>query len=97
MGARKYGKVGPVKTTLEIADPLFRKAKARAAERGQSLKDFVAEALEARLKAGDEGSASGEPAWMSGFGGLRRLRAETARIQGRIDEAFESVEAEDRR
>jgi hypothetical protein len=85
-----------VKTTLEIADPLFRKAKARAAERGQSLKDFVAEALEARLKAGDDGSASGEPAWMGGFGALRRLRKETARIQGLIDEAFEAVEAEDR-
>lgn len=34
-----------MKATLDIADPLFRKAKARAAERGQSLKDFVTEAL----------------------------------------------------
>lgn len=88
--------MGPVKTTLEIADPLFRKAKARAAERGQSLKDFVAEALEARLRVGDEGGAPGEPAWMGGFGELRRLRKETARIQGLIDEAFEEVEVEDR-
>ena len=34
-----------MKTTIEIPDPLFRKAKATAAERGQSLKAFVTEAL----------------------------------------------------
>ena len=73
-----------------------RQAKARAAERGQSLKDFVAEALEARLNAGDESTASDDPGWMGGFGELRRLRKETARIQGLIDEAFEEVESEDR-
>jgi hypothetical protein len=33
---------------------------------------------------------------MAGFGKLRRLRKETARIQSMIDEAFEVVEAEDR-
>jgi hypothetical protein len=33
---------------------------------------------------------------MTGFGKLRRLRKETARIQGVIDGAFEVVEAEDR-
>ena len=85
-----------VKTTLEIPDPLFRKAKSRAAERGQSLKDFVAEALEARLAAGSATDAAEEPKWMGGFGKLRQLREETARIQGLIDVAFESVESEDR-
>ena len=30
-----------MKTTIEIPDPLFRKAKSRAAERGQTLKEFV--------------------------------------------------------
>ena len=38
----------------------------------------------------------GEPLWMRGFGKLRRLRKETERIQARIDEIFEVVEAEDR-
>ena len=38
-----------MKTTIEIPDPLFRKAKARAAERGQSLKDLVAEALQEKF------------------------------------------------
>jgi hypothetical protein len=38
----------------------------------------------------------GEPEWMQGFGKLRRLRKETARIQARIHEAFEVIEPEDR-
>jgi hypothetical protein len=37
--------MGAVKTTIEIPDPLFRKAKAHAAEHGQTLKDFVTDAL----------------------------------------------------
>jgi hypothetical protein len=85
-----------MKTTLEIPDPLFRRAKSRAAEQGQTLKDFVADALQAKLAIDAEGTAAGEPKWMAGFGKLRRLRKETARIQGVIDEAFEAVEAEDR-
>ena len=30
-----------MKTTIDIPDPLFRQAKSRAAERGQTLKEFV--------------------------------------------------------
>lgn len=85
-----------MKTTIEIPDPLFRSAKAYAAERGQTLKELVAEALQSRLAAAKEGFATDEPRWMEGFGRLRRLRLETARIQGVIDEAFETIEAEDR-
>jgi hypothetical protein len=85
-----------MKTTIDIPDPLFRKAKSRAAERGQSLKEFVAEALKARLSTPTDDDRSGDPKWMSGFGKLSRLRKETARIQGVIDEAFEGIDAEDR-
>jgi hypothetical protein len=85
-----------MKTTLEIPDPLFRKAKARAAERGQSLKDLVAEALQEKL-AGRTGQAPPqEPPWMQGFGALRRLHRETRRIQASIAEAFDVIEPEDR-
>ncbi len=38
-----------MKTTLEIPDPLFRKAKATAALQGQTLKQFVTEALNEKL------------------------------------------------
>jgi len=85
-----------MKTTIEIPDPLFRKAKSRAAERGQTLKEFVTDALQARLAAERESDRPGEPPWMGGFGRLQRLRNETARIQGVIDEAFDRIESEDR-
>ena len=76
-----------MKTTVEIPDPLFRKAKSRAAERGQTLKQFMTEALHEKLVSSDRELRLGEPVWMDGFGKLRRLRKETARIQARIDEA----------
>lgn len=85
-----------MKTTLEIPDPLFRKAKSKAAERGQTLRQLVTEALQEKLAAGTARVRPGEPAWMQGFGKLRRLRKETARIQARIDEQFEDIEPEDR-
>ena len=85
-----------MKTTIEIPDPVFRKAKSTAAERGQTLKEFVTEALQERLAANKGEARRGEPEWMQGFGKLRRLRKETARIQARIDEAFEVIEPEDR-
>ncbi len=85
-----------MKTTLEIPDPLFRKAKASAAERGQSLKDFVTDALRDKLASAAAGGHDAEPEWMKGFGKLKRLRGETARIQARIDTEFGGIEAEDR-
>jgi len=85
-----------LKTTLEIPDVLFRRAKSKAAERGQTLKDFVNEALKEKLASRRAAAGSGEPEWMQGFGTLRPLKKETARIQERIREAFEVLEPEDR-
>ena len=85
-----------MKTTLELPDPLFRKAKATAAARGQSLKEFVTEALRDKLSPPSRGASSPEPEWMQGFGKLRRLRKETARIQSVVDHEFEVIEPEDR-
>ena len=85
-----------MKTTLEIPDPLFRKAKSKAAERGQSLRQLVNEALQEKLGAGAGTARPGEPEWMRGFGKLRRLRRETRRIQARIDAQFGVIEPEDR-
>lgn len=86
-----------MKTTLDIPDPLFRKAKSIAAARGQSLKDFVAEALRDKLGRASIRSASIGPEWMQGFGALKRLRRETVRVQAAIDQEFEVIEPEDRR
>ena len=85
-----------MKTTLEIPDALFRTVKAKAAERGQTMKQFVSEALQDKLAPGRVAARPLEPRWMQGFGKLRRLRKETARAQKRIREAFEVVEPEDR-
>jgi hypothetical protein len=87
---------GLMKTTIEIPDRLFRKAKSKAAERGQTLKEFMAEALREKLASNARDARPGEPAWMEGFGKLRRLRNETTRVQACIDEAFEKIEPEDR-
>lgn len=84
-----------MKTTVEIPDPLFRQAKSRAAERGQTLKEFFEEALRDKLRK-RKAAGSSEPAWMSGFGKLRRLHRETARVQKLIDQIFDTIEPEDR-
>jgi hypothetical protein len=85
-----------VKTTIDIPDSLFRRAKSRAAERSQTLKEFVSEALQEKLAPRGRTARSAEPEWMQAFGRLRHLKKETARMQERIHEAFEVVEPEDR-
>jgi hypothetical protein len=85
-----------VKTTIEIPDPLFRRVKSKAAERGQSLREFVAEALHEKLSPNPGRAVADDPPWMEGFGKLRRLHGETAQIEARIDEVFEVIEPEDR-
>jgi hypothetical protein len=86
-----------VKTTVEIPDDVFRRAKARAAERGQPLREFLTEAVKEKLSGGHRAVSSHAAPWMRGFGGLRSLHRETARIQAVVDETFDVVEAEDRR
>ena len=85
-----------MKTTLEIPDPVFRRAKAKAAERGQALREFVTEALQEKLAGRGAGPRAADRPWMRGFGQLRPLRRETARIQRVIDRDLDVVEPEDR-
>jgi hypothetical protein len=79
-----------MKTTLEIPDSIFRRAKAKAAEQGMPLHRFVSEAVAEKLR-------SGSPARMRGAlaGKLRHLRKENARVQSLIDLEFEQIEPED--
>jgi len=44
------------KTTLEMPETLFRRAKAEAAGRGQTLKQFVTGAIEKELGSSDSGA-----------------------------------------
>jgi hypothetical protein len=80
-----------MKTTLEIPDALFRRAKAAAAEKGIPFRELVSEALAEKLRAG----ARDDKPWMKSFGKLRSLRKETARIDAIIEAEFGQVEPED--
>ena len=82
-----------MKTTLEIPDTIFRRAKSAAANRGIPVREFVSEAVREKLVAD---AKTTQTPWMTGFGKLRHLRKETARINRVIEEEFERIEAEDR-
>jgi hypothetical protein len=79
---------GFLKTTLDIPDSLFRRAKACAVELGIPLRQFVTEAVEEKLTAKWPGSKP----WMQMVGGLQHLRRETTRINRLIEEEFERIE-----
>jgi hypothetical protein len=75
-----------MKTTIEIPDSIFRRAKSVAAERGIPLRALITEALADRLRAEN---GKGKP-WMAAFGKLRNLREETAKINRIIEEEFDA-------
>ncbi len=79
-----------MKTTLELPDPLLRRAKTLAATRGITLKQLVTEALQQRLDA-----ERVRPAWRSLSGRLAMLRTETARVMDRVDAEFEGIDDEE--
>jgi hypothetical protein len=78
-----------VKTTLEIPDFLFRRAKSVAAERGIPLRLFVTEAVQDKLK-----TTSQERPWMKHLGKLKTLHKERVQIDKRVEEAFEKIDRE---
>ena len=81
-----------MKTTLEIPDPIFRRAKSVAAERGIPLREFVTEAVKDKLAF--EEKTVNKP-WVKLAGGLKHLHKETQRINRIIEEEFEQIEPED--
>lgn len=78
-----------MKTTLEIPDFVFRRAKAAAAERGIPLRQLVTEAVQEKLR-----TAPQEKPWMRHFGKLKHLRRERKQIEKRVEEAFEKIDRE---
>ena len=80
-----------MKTTLEIPDRIFRKAKSRAAERGIPLRQFVTEAVEDKLRSAATGA---KKPWMKHLGKLKDLKKETERIEQFIESAFEQIDPE---
>ena len=87
-----------MKTTVEIPDALFRKAKATAAERGVPLKVLMTDALREHLQRDPRDAAKNKPsapAWMGAFGGLRRLHKETSRINRVLEQEFGQIEEDE--
>jgi len=84
-----------VKTTIEIPNPIFRKAKSLAASQGLTLKQFFTGALEEKLQRTDKAFSSTEPAWKRLAGGLAHLKDENALILKRIEEECERIDPED--
>ena len=80
-----------MKTTLEIPDALFRRAKSAAAEQGIPLRELVTEALAEKLRVEERQ----DKPWLKMFGRLRNLRSETARINRIIEEEFGRIEPRD--
>jgi hypothetical protein len=79
-----------MKTTLEIPDPIFRRAKSAAAERGIPLREFVTQAVKDKLA--DAAQTRAKP-WVKHMGRLKHLRKETARITRLIEEESEKIDA----
>ncbi len=80
-----------MKTTLEIPDFLFRRAKSVAAERGILLRQFVTEAVQEKLRI-----APHEKPWTKHLGRLKHLRKnkERKQIEERVEQAFEQIDRE---
>ena len=78
-----------MKTTLEIPDFLFRRAKSVAAERGIPLRQLITEAVQEKLK-----TTSQEKPWMKHLGRLKHLHKERRQVEKRVEEAFEHIDQE---
>ncbi len=85
-----------MKTTIELPDAVFRRAKQLAVQEGVTLKRLFTEALESRLDRRTAGGKGDAPRWMRAYGALRHLRRERRLIERAIDSEFEKIEPEDR-
>ena len=82
-----------MKTTIDIPDALYRRTKAFVALRGLTVRRFVIEALEAKLRSDTETSTEAhEPAWMR-FAGAAPHGARQ-QIDAIVDEEFSAVDPE---
>ena len=81
-----------MKTTIEIPDRLFREAKATAAARGQSLRQFFTDAVAERVH-----HINGPPPkpWMRHYGALKEHAAELDRIDRVVEAEFETIDPRD--
>jgi len=82
-----------MKTTLEMPDELFRRAKTVAAKRGQSLKQLVTTALERELAGPAPRTKSSKRKQAEVEASLRELERITKEISAAWPEGVSAVEA----
>lgn len=80
-----------MKTTIELPDELFRRVKAEAALRGESLKLFIREALERRL--GRSSIEEEEVGWRKVYG--RADGDSVAEVDRAVERDLEVVDPEE--
>ncbi len=80
-----------MKTTLEIPDAIFRRAKSVAAARGIPFRELVTEAVKDKLATE---AKAGEKPWLKHMGKLKHLHKETVRINRLIEEDSEKIDPE---
>ena len=81
-----------MRTTVDIADSIYRQVKARAALRGQTVRAFLLEAINEKLSA-ENAPTSGPAGWRSVFGKAARRSIED--LQKEIDREFSRIDPED--
>jgi hypothetical protein len=78
-----------MKTTVEIPDELYRQLKARAALEGQTIKEFLVEAVRAKLTT-KKARSQHKTGWQAAFGAADPK--EVAEVQRIIDEEFSKID-----
>jgi hypothetical protein len=78
-----------MKTTLEIPDAIFRQVKARSALEGKTMKEFVLQAIRARLKT----KSVKKDGWRSVYG--KASAGSIAEVQEIIDREFSRIDLDD--
>ena len=82
-----------MKTTLEMPDELFRRAKTTAAQRGQSLKQLVTVALERELAGPAPGTKTSKRKQAEVAAFLRELEKISKKISAAWPDGVSAVEA----
>jgi len=82
-----------MKTTLEMPDELFRRAKTTAAQRGQSLKQLVTVALERELAGPVAGARTSKRRQTEVAAFLRELEKTSKKISAAWPEGVSAVDA----
>ena len=81
-----------MKTTIEIADSIYRQVKARASLKGQTVKAYFVEALQEKLRKEIE-TSNQPPGWMQAFG--KAPESSIAEVQAVIDDEFSKIDSDD--